>query len=237
MNDETRTLIGAHARLGGPAMPDPTENVKALSEASDKRQDDLRDHEEQLVNEKIRHINDMRIADIRRIDDLRNAESRRVDEQATIRASFQDKLAIAEASRINAIRAVDVSAVTVASERATQQASVLANQVTTSADALRALVATTATAMAAQSQNMTQQFTDRLSTLEKAQYESKGKSTIVDPQMAHFADVIEKLVLKVEAKEGVGTGLNMAWVIGLGAIGAIGILSSIVLGLIAIFKP
>jgi hypothetical protein len=238
MNDEARTPVKMceERRRGKPAI-DPTENVKALSESANKRQDDLREHESLLIDEKIRRVDDLRVADTKRVDDLRKAESRRVDEQAVIRSEFQDKLALAEAKRIDAIRAVDVGAVAVASERATQQATVLANQVSTSADALRTLVATTASAMAAQSQNMTQQFTERLAALEHSQYESKGRTAVADPQMERLAAVVERLALKMSGASGVGAGINMAWVVGLGALGGLGVVTSIILGLIAIFKP
>jgi hypothetical protein len=94
----------------------------------------------------------------------------------TLRADYTRQLAEKESDRLNAIRAVDVNAVAVASERATAQATVLANQVVVSADALRVLVATTATTIATQLQYLSTQLTDRLSLLEKSQYENKGKS-------------------------------------------------------------
>jgi len=101
---------------------------------------------------------------------------RRIDEQANLRADFQVQLNVAEAKRIDAIRAVDVNAVSVANERATAQAAVLANQVAASAETLRALVAATAATQAQQLGQLTAQLTDRLTALEKAQYENKGSS-------------------------------------------------------------
>lgn len=111
-----------------------------------------------------------------RLDDLRNAETKRVDEQLDLRAEYSVQLAVAEAKRIDAIRAVDVNAVSVANEKATAQAIVLANQVSQSAETLRALVAATAATTAQQLTQLTTQLTDRLTSLEKAQYESKGNS-------------------------------------------------------------
>ena len=83
----------------------------------------------------------------------------------------------AEAKRIDAIRAVDVNAVSVANERATAQAAVLANQVALSAETLRALVASTASTQATQLNQLTAQLIDRISLLEKSQYENKGTGT------------------------------------------------------------
>jgi predicted aconitase len=72
---------------------------------------------------------------------------------------------------------VDVNAVSIANERAVQQAAVLQNQVSTSAEALRALVATTASTIAQQLQQITNQTTERLAAVEKAQYEGQGRGT------------------------------------------------------------
>ena len=102
---------------------------------------------------------------------------KRIDEQAELRAGFQVQLNVAEAKRIDAIRAVDVNAVSVANERATAQAAVLANQVAASAETLRSLVAATAATQAQQLGQLTAQLTDRLTALEKAQYENKGSGT------------------------------------------------------------
>jgi len=126
-------------------------------------------------------------AAVKRLDDLRAAEMVRVDERLKIHTDYTHQLAEAEAKRIDAIRSVDVNAVSVASERATQQAAVLANQVAASADALRALVATTATTMAEQSRQLSSQLTDRLTQLERAQYEGKGRSGLSAPLLMLIA--------------------------------------------------
>ena|ERR1035437_4146348 len=115
-------------------------------------------------------------AELIRIDDNIKLEMKRIDEQMNVRADYNIQLGVAEAKRIDAIRAVDVNAVSVASERANAQAAVLATQVATSAEALRALVAATAATQATQLGTLTTQLTDRLTALEKSQYESKGNS-------------------------------------------------------------
>lgn len=102
----------------------------------------------------------------RRQDDLRAAESRRVNEMMELRAEHAKELGETEKKRLDAIRVVDVNAVAVASERASQQALVLANQVSATSEILRGLVATT-----------NAQLTERLSSLEKSQYERKGSGT------------------------------------------------------------
>ena len=138
---------------------DPTKNVRSLIvQAND-------------------HANFLRALELKRIDDLMLAEQKRVNEQLILRADYSSKLAEAEAKRIDAIRAVDVGAVAVASDRANGQAAVLANQVAASAETLRSLVAATATTQAQQLATLTTQLTDRLSSLEKSQYENKGQGS------------------------------------------------------------
>lgn len=133
-------------------------------------------------------------AAVKRLDDLRIAETKRLDEQLRTHVEFTKELFATEAKRLDAIRAVDVGAVAVASERATQQAAVLAGQVTQSADTLRTLVATTATTFASQSAQLQTQLTDRLALLERAQYESQGRSGLSSPLLATVVGVIAAVV-------------------------------------------
>jgi hypothetical protein len=166
----------------------------------------------QLVEAAVMRLNDLRQAEIRRVDDLRNAESRRVDEQSELRAMYDEKLREAEAKRIDAIRAVDVNAVTVASERAAAQAAVLANQVSASAETLRTLVASSATAVANQLTQTITPITDRISLLEKAQYEGKGKEGVQDPMLTQM--LVEIKALREAGSIGTGKSAGIAQFIG-----------------------
>jgi hypothetical protein len=142
---------------------DPTENVKALSSAADKRQDDLR-----ALDAKIGELRDAHLKEI-----------------MALRADYETQLRVAEAKRIDAIRLVDTTAVAVQNERAVATATTLAKtvqdsaqvlsvQVTKSADDLRNLVATTA---AESGRSLQQQFgavTTRLAALESNSVNSSG---------------------------------------------------------------
>lgn len=132
-----------------------------------------------------------------RLDDLRAAETLRVNELLKLRETHAMELRFAEASRLDAIRVVDVNAVSVATEKATQQAAILANQVAVSAETLRALVATTAAAQATQLTALTQQLTDRISLLEKSQYEHKGSGTGMRDMYGWIFGVVMGLVSTV----------------------------------------
>lgn len=196
---------------------DPTANVLALSEASNKRQDDLREGAERLMAAQIEHI---RVTERIRSDSVRDlalAESRRVDEQMALRASYSERLELAEAKRIDAIRAVDVNAVAVASQRASDQATVLATQVAQSAEALRALVATTAATVATSLQQLSTSLSTRLTTLEQGSYQALGKSTYQDPELVKLLSEVKGLSDINRLGVGRTTGANATWGIILGA--------------------
>jgi hypothetical protein len=146
---------------GGKPSIDPTANVLALVESA-----------------------------IKRIDDVQRSELKRIEEQISMHTVYTQQLAQAEAKRIDAIRAVDVGAVAIANERAAAQATVLANQVVVSAETLRSLVATTATTMATQLQASQSQLMERISLLERSQYENKGRSGISAPLLMMIAGII-----------------------------------------------
>jgi hypothetical protein len=194
---DTKKPTGIGVDASGGSVIDPTANVVALVKAEAARLDALRK------------------AAVLRIDDLRKAESRRVDEVATLRADYEEKLRSAEAKRIDAIRAVDVNAVSVAAQRSSDQASVLANQVSQSAEALRTLVSTTAATVAAAQQQLGNQLSARITTLEQTQYEGKGRQSFADPQMVQLISEVKALNSQRQGDSGRTVGRNevIAWIV------------------------
>jgi hypothetical protein len=205
---------------GTPAV-DPTENVKALSEAANKRQDDLRVASEKLVQAQIDALEKYNSLRTEYNKELREAAVARLDSEARLRAEYTDRLLVAEAKRIDAIRAVDVNAVAVASTRAADSATVLAAQVSQSAETLRALVATTAATVATSQQQLANTLTARITTLEQAGYQQAGKQTFQDPA---FADLLKKVdAIGRSQQDSIGVGAGRSDVIGWIA-GALGLL-------------
>lgn len=182
-------------RSGGPTI-DPTRNVLDLVFAGNGRQDDLRAANGQFFASEVLHVKEL----------------------AALRAQYQQQLAEAEAKRIDAIRAVDVNAVAVASERQAAAANVLANQVAQSADALRTLVSTTATATAEQQRQQMTTVTDRLTALERSQYEGRGRSLMADPAMAELAAAVKELSVARAAGTGKSEGMDKTWTLIVGAV-------------------
>ena len=157
-----------------------------------------------------------------------------IREVANLRAKHAKELSIAEAKRIDAIRAVDVNAVGVASERAAASAIVLATQVAQSADALRTLVATTAATMAEQQRQFSTALDSRLVSVERAQYEGKGKSQYTDPAIEKLVTTVERLVTSQSSTVGKSEGVSstVAWIIA-----AITGLTAIVTAIALFMKP
>lgn len=200
----------------GGAVVDPTENVKALSEAANKRQDDLRAASERFMQAQLDAA--LKLNELRAL---------KLEDEGKLRAEYAGALAMAEAKRIDAIRAVDVNAVAVASQRASDQATVLATQVAQSAEALRALVATTAATVAQSQQQLANTLSARLTTLEQAGYQAQGKQTISDPAFLSLQADVRTLLASRADTAGVGSGRNdvIGWVAGgLGVLIAMGTL-------------
>lgn len=176
---------------------DPTKNVLDLSNAANRRQDDLRDLNNLIIQ-----------SELRRLDDLRKAETTRINEVIALRSQYDRLLAEAEAKRIDAIRAVDVAAVGIANERATGQAVVLAKQVTESADTLR-----TQQAQAINS------LTDRLQKVEQSQSEARGRQALADPAMEQLVAKMSSLITTQATSAGKTTGLEGSWSVIIGVLG------------------
>lgn len=185
-------------KLGTPGqvLPDPTENVQ------------------NLVREVIIRMDALRESERRREDSLREAERRlaeseirSVREVMQLRSDHAKELSLAESERINAIRAVDVNAVAIANERANAQAQVLANQVQSSAETLRSLVATTAASQKQQYDQTTSQLSDRLTALEKLQYEGKGLSGTVPPSVVEQIQQLQESRYRNEGRSGLSAPL------------------------------
>jgi hypothetical protein len=168
---------------GGPVI-DPTQNVKDLSEAANRRQDDLRE-----ANDKLH------ASEIKRLD----AEASHLKEIAVIREQHAKEIRAAETERLNSIRQVDVTAVRTEADRALAAIQTLAATTATNAENLRNALNATAATIAKSTSDTVSQITERIAALEKSSYEGVGKQRLADPQMA-------ELLAKVELMRGTSAG-------------------------------
>jgi cobalamin biosynthesis Mg chelatase CobN len=161
----------------GRPVIDPTENVKALNEAST-------ENVKALTEAAVKRLDDMaelRATYDRRLLDQRNRCDEKVERQKVryekeLREADKE-LRKAESERIDAIRAVDVGAVQRAAEVAAAQAEALRNQVAAAATA-------SATALGAALDPIQKDIAD----LRRAQYEAQGqKAQVVESRGASAA--------------------------------------------------
>lgn len=192
-----RAGIGVDSR--GQPVIDPTENVKALSEAANKRQDDLRAAQDALTNEKIQ----------------------RLEKLLEIQMQHAKEIRLLESDRLDKIRQVDVLAVNTAADRSLAAIQTLAATTSSNAEQLRQMVANTATTMAAQTQATVSAITERIAALEKSSYVGAGRAGVADPQLAELANKLDRLMTTGNQRTGQLEGVNAAWLVLLGMIGAI----------------
>ena len=186
---------------------DPTKNVLDLVEAAVKRLDDMSALRERLTTEKV--------------DGLRRAlkDGERV---AKLRARHQRELDKAESERLNAIRQVDREDVAKTTAATAALATTLAAQTTTLASTLRNQVDTVAAAAEVRFNSIGQDLTKRLSAVELALSEGKGRQIVVDPQMEKLTTLVELLAKNQATVTGKGEGINLAWVVMLGVVSFLG---------------
>jgi hypothetical protein len=204
-----------------PFQADPTENVKALNEASSRRLDDLQEA----------------------LKGLFRAELRAIQEVVALNAAHSKEIRDLETARLAAIRQVDIGNQTVAAERLQAATLTLERTNRDGTEMLRSLVLTTATTLADQSREAMAEIGKRIAALELASSEVRGKESLADPMFSRLAEAVESLnnsrALTAGAKGGILAGRE--WIlaaVGLAG-GCLGILATaiaIATGIIAYLK-
>jgi hypothetical protein len=193
-------------------LVDPSENVKSLSEASNVRQDDLREAE-------------------RRYNDLRAEHQKEI---ASLRAQHQEALDKKESARLDSIRQVDREDVAKTAAQANLAIATLAKQTTDLATTLQAQVGSTAAAAETRRSADMSEVNKRVSALELASSATAGKQTVVDPQMAELTKQVAALAALQAAGAGQQSGGKQAWGYVFAVIGALIGITGLAF---AVFKP
>jgi hypothetical protein len=169
--------------------PDPTGNVLQLVDAANKRQDDLREAE-------------------RRYNDLRDRHNQNI---AELRASHQWEMDAKEAARLDAIRQVDREDGNRRASDALTAIKTLADQTIALKDTLQTQVQSTALALENKNSLFQGEVNKRLSSLELAYSEGRGKSGVRDPVQDEFVKVVTQLV--ASKNEGSGQKNLVGWIV------------------------
>lgn len=186
---------------GGPVI-DPTENVIALTEAANKRQDDLR----QLNNQRIDATIQVLAEKMAGLDKSLTEKVEGLEKRLILRAEHSQDVRKLETERVNAIRQVDVLAQNTAAERALVAIQTLAQQTTAERETLRNLVTTSAATLATQNAQDLARINEAISALQKSSYEGAGKQAVADPMMAEMVTELKALRLSVVGQQSQTTG-------------------------------
>jgi hypothetical protein len=198
---------------GGPVI-DPTENVKALSEALSQRQDDLRDLNNKYLDARLDAMEKSAVKDATHAKEIRELESKRVD----------------------AVREIDIVARNTAATQALTAIQTLAATTAAERESLRSLVSTTASTIAAQTDRIVLAMTDRIAVLERMSYTGQGKQAVIDPQMTDLILEMKKLTAAGSVALGKTEGISFIGALILGGVGLVGSLMGIAGVLYAVLK-
>lgn len=207
-------LIGTGVDAAGGPVVDPTANVIALTEAANKRQDDLRVETNRRFDTEIAHNKELAAIREDHAAEIRNIETRRLD----------------------AIRQVDQLAVSTAAERSLAAIQTLAATTSTNADNLRNALTATAATIATQLSGIVQAINERIAALEKSSYEGKGKQALGDPQLVEMMAEIRRLQKAGDSGAGRSAGMNASWVFAIGAATLVATVIGIVSVVAAVIK-
>lgn len=200
MKKERPNGIGLGVDAGGGPVVDPTANVIALSKAATERQDDLREEFIKYVEAGLQHVKEMVALRAEHAKELRTLES---ENSETLRR--------AEAARLDSIRQVDREDVNKTAAQVLNSVQTLATTTTTTAETLRNQVATTALQAATQRAQDQAETNKRLSAVELALSEGKGKQTVADPALVALAANVERLANAQAGGAGRGEGADRLW--------------------------
>jgi hypothetical protein len=192
-----RSGAGLGVDYAGNVLTDPTENVKALSEALSQRQDDLRDLNNKYLDA--------------RLDAMEKAACNRAkaeDAISQLRSNHTKEMRESESKRLDAIRQIDVSAVSTTAAQFLAATQTLATTTQATAETLRTQVANTATTIANQTDRIVSPIMERLAALEKASYTGQGKSDVTDPALKKLFDAVTVISDNQVASKGQQQGLS-----------------------------
>lgn len=172
--------IGVDA--GGAPVIDPTENVKALSEAANKRQDDLRE------------ANALRFKD--RIEEL--------DAIIKLRAYYGEELAKVHAACAHDLHQSERASIQLGLDKVERS---LQNGL----DKVERSLQTALDAAERRLNEKVNPLDNRISELEKSSYKGAGRQLISDPMMAELLTKVESLRLSSASGSGREEGIKLSW--------------------------
>jgi acetyl/propionyl-CoA carboxylase alpha subunit len=168
------------------SVVDPTKNVNDLIAAQAKREDDLRAAEERFNSAEISHVKEL----------FAQSEAN------------QKELRAADSARLEAIRLVDRDDVNKTAATANTAIATLAKQTTDLSTTLAKQVSDTAIATEARATTAQTEMNKRVSSLELASSEGRGKANVTDPAMAELISEMKATRDQLASNTGQSVGGN-----------------------------
>jgi len=147
--------------MGGPVI-DPTKNVLDLTDAANKRQDDLREMYNRFIEASIQRLDET----VRRVEQVSELRAEHAREISLVHQAHDREIHKMEQDKLAAFRASDEMA------RITE-----ANRSLAAIQVVERTLNSTATALASQNAENNVEVNRRLAALEKSSYEGAGKGT------------------------------------------------------------
>lgn len=138
-------------------------------------------------------------AAVKRLDDIQMLQMHGLNAKLDAHIEYERQLSKAEKGRIDAIREMDSKAIEVASAQARESAGMLAKQLTTSIGGLREFIETVQASSLSQRNLLVEQLSERISALEKNQYQVQGKNEISKTVLA-FVSALAGSIITIAAK-------------------------------------
>lgn len=145
----------------------------------------------------------------------------RLEESLKNHCEYTAKASEIESKRIDDIHEVDAKALSLANREASERAAALASNVEKVANNVRDLVETTRSALSKSLSELINPIVDRLSDIEKKQYENQGKEFYSDPMMTKLVERMETVANAMSESKGKGAGATALWGYIIGAVGLI----------------
>lgn len=219
---DARPQPGIGVDAAGGQVVDPTENVKALMEASIKALTDQSELRAQLADEKILRM---------------ERELAQVDRLIILRAEHAKETRGYDNDRWDKIRTIDMAN---ASATAAQLLAAVNNYAAAQermAQTLRDQVAATADAANKNLSALINPIVDRLAILERASYTVAGRSAVTDPAMTELVAEMRKLVIGRADDRGKAAGLSLSAALFMGVLSVIATLIGIGGAIAAFIAP
>lgn len=125
-----------------------------------------------------------------RLQAMLDIHIKRLDERFATHVEYAANISLAENSRISAIREMDVKTYETAMNQATEDRLVLSNRMTVINDGLRALISASQEVLTKQTEQRVEQLSDRITLLERAQYQTQGKDQTSRSVIATLAAIM-----------------------------------------------